>query len=75
MDFDELAVYRKLPWDKTGVHWNETADELIADAAMNQHEENLSIEIEQENPDTTSADDIETTEQNKSLLKARGKTI
>jgi hypothetical protein len=53
LDFDELAVYRKLPWDKTGVHWNEAGDDLITDAAINQHDENISVEIEQEKPDAT----------------------
>jgi len=26
MDFDELAIYRKLPWDKSGVHFDESDD-------------------------------------------------
>jgi len=26
LDFDELAVYRKLPWDRSGVHCNATGD-------------------------------------------------
>lgn len=26
LDFDELAVYRKLPWDRSGVHCNEIGD-------------------------------------------------
>lgn len=31
LDLDDLAVYRKLPWDRTGVHCNEIGDCLIAD--------------------------------------------
>ena len=26
LDFDELAVYRKLPWDRSGVHCNDAGD-------------------------------------------------
>lgn len=29
LDFDELAVYRKLPWDRSGVHCNDTGDCFI----------------------------------------------
>lgn len=29
IDFDELAVYKKLPWDRNGVHYN-TVDDFIA---------------------------------------------
>lgn len=31
LDFDELAVYRTLPWDRTGVHCNEVGDCLVTD--------------------------------------------
>jgi hypothetical protein len=71
MDFDELSVYRKLPWDKTGVHWNETGDDLVADVAMNQHDGNISIDIEQKNPDATMTDKIETTEQEQKSIKGQ----
>jgi hypothetical protein len=71
MDFDELSVYRKLPWDKTGVHWNETGDDLVADVAMNQHDENISINIEQKNPDAAMTDKIETTEQEQKSIKGQ----
>jgi Permuted papain-like amidase enzyme, YaeF/YiiX, C92 family len=33
LDFDELAVYRTLPWDRTGVHCNEIGDCLVTDKA------------------------------------------
>ncbi len=71
MDFDELSVYRKLPWDKTGVHWNETGDDLVADVAMNQHDGNISINIEQKNSDATMTDKIETTEQEQKSIKGQ----
>ena len=31
LDLDDLAVYRKLPWDRTGVHCNVKGDAAIAD--------------------------------------------
>jgi hypothetical protein len=31
LDLDDLAVYRKLPWDGTGVHCNDIGDCLILD--------------------------------------------
>ena len=31
LDLDELAVYRKLPWDRSGVHCNDVGDCLIDD--------------------------------------------
>lgn len=34
LDFDELAVYRKLPWDKTGVHCNDIGDCFITDSSL-----------------------------------------
>jgi hypothetical protein len=34
MDFDELAVYRKLPWDKTGVHCNDIGDCFDSDPSL-----------------------------------------
>lgn len=71
MDFDELAVYRKLPWDKTGVHWNETGDDLIADAETNKHGRNINIKIEQNNPDITMTDKIETTVQEQKSIKGQ----
>ena len=40
LDFDELAVYRKLPWDKTGVHCNEIDDAFITDASLVQYKNN-----------------------------------
>lgn len=30
-DFDELAIYRKLPWDKTGVHISNKSDRFMPD--------------------------------------------
>ena len=31
LDFDELGVYRKLPWDQTGVHCNSFGDCFVSD--------------------------------------------
>ena len=31
LDLDDLAVYRKLPWDRTGVHCNVVDDGVVAD--------------------------------------------
>jgi len=30
LDFDELGVYRKLPWDQAGVHCNDFGDCFIS---------------------------------------------
>jgi len=34
LDFDEMAVYRKLPWDRNGVHSNANADCIVDDASV-----------------------------------------
>jgi hypothetical protein len=31
LDFDELGIYRKLPWDQTGVHYNNVGDSFYSD--------------------------------------------
>ncbi len=31
LDLDDLAVYRKLPWDRTGVHCNAVGDDFVVD--------------------------------------------
>ena len=31
LDLDDLALYRKLPWDRTGVHCNDIGDCLVSD--------------------------------------------
>lgn len=31
LDFDELGIYRKLPWDQTSVHCNSIGDSFISD--------------------------------------------
>ncbi len=31
LDFDELGIYRKLPWDQTGVHCNNFGDCFVSD--------------------------------------------
>ncbi len=31
LDFDELGIYRRLPWDQTGVHCNDIGDCFISD--------------------------------------------
>ena len=33
LDFDELGIYRKLPWDQEGVHCNEFGDCFLSDPA------------------------------------------
>jgi len=33
LDFDELAVYRKLPWDRSGVHCDEIGDRMVTDSS------------------------------------------
>jgi hypothetical protein len=33
LGLDDLAVYRKLPWDRTGVHCNDIGDCFVADKA------------------------------------------
>jgi hypothetical protein len=33
LDLDDLAVYRRLPWDRTGVHCNDIGDCLVTDKA------------------------------------------
>jgi hypothetical protein len=33
LGLDELAVYRKLPWDRSGVHCNDIGDCFVADKA------------------------------------------
>ncbi len=54
LDLDDLAVYRKLPWDATGVHCNDIGDCLIVDrsnielvATANQQAEPAADEIAQ----------------------------
>jgi hypothetical protein len=32
LDFDELGIYRKLPWDQTSVHCNDIGDCLVSDS-------------------------------------------
>lgn len=44
LDLDELAVYRKLPWDRSGVHCNEAGDCFIEDTSS-------IVEIEPESSD------------------------
>lgn len=33
LDFDELGIYRKLPWDQKGVNYTNTGDSFISDPA------------------------------------------
>ena len=33
LDFDELALYKKLPWDRSGVSCNNTSDWIVSDGA------------------------------------------
>lgn len=33
LDFDELAVYKRLPWDRSGVSCNNTSDWIVSDGA------------------------------------------
>ncbi len=34
LDFDELSVYKKLPWDRNGVHYNTAGDYFITDPSV-----------------------------------------
>ncbi len=34
LDFDELSVYKKLPWDRGGVHCNTAGDSFITDPSV-----------------------------------------
>lgn len=33
LDFDEIALYKKLPWDRSGVSCNNTSDLIVSDVA------------------------------------------
>ena len=37
LDFDELGIYRKLPWDQTGVHCTDIGDCFYSDPAEIEH--------------------------------------
>lgn len=37
LDFDELGIYRKLPWDQTGVHFNRHGDSFHSDPYETDH--------------------------------------
>jgi len=41
LDFDELAIYRKMPWSKDGVILNEQEDDFIQPAVDLYHEESI----------------------------------
>ena len=34
LDFDELAVYKKLPWDRSGVHCSTVGDCFVTDPSV-----------------------------------------
>ena len=34
LSFDDLAVYKKLPWDRSGVNCNDTSDWIVSDEAL-----------------------------------------
>jgi hypothetical protein len=52
LDFDELAIYRKLPWDKTGVHCNEIDDSFVTDDSLVQYQNNAAVDIEIDNTES-----------------------
>jgi len=53
LDFDELAIYRKLPWDKTGVHCNEIDGSVVTDESLVHYS---NTDSEQPNVDDESAE-------------------
>jgi hypothetical protein len=55
LDFDEMAVYRKLPWDRNGVHSNATADFIVDDASVIQSIK--SADLDEADQDTTQSND------------------
>ncbi len=69
LDLDDLAVYRKLPWDRSGVHCNVKADGVFADKALidlldTGHNETVEVTIKDgdvvvERPDRQSGNDAE----------------
>lgn len=51
LDLDDLALYRKLPWDRTGVHCNELGDGFVVDKS------NIDlVETGYKEPDETASD-------------------
>ena len=44
LDLDELAVYRKLPWDRTGVYSSTAGDYFVTDASVIEFRESPSSE-------------------------------
>jgi hypothetical protein len=52
LDLDDLAVYRKLPWDRTGVHVSDSGDSPVVDKL----DVDL-IETSYRGPDVTTAED------------------
>lgn len=67
LDFDELGIYRKLPWDQTGVHSNnfgdcyisypEEEDELESVTTFNQKEELNKLLKQEKQQDNKQKDD------------------
>jgi hypothetical protein len=67
LDLDDLAVYRKLPWDRTGVHCNDIGDCFVIDKSNIELITTGETETESATPDsdntgTTEADEPESTE-------------
>ncbi len=67
LDLDDLAVYRKLPWDRTGVHCNDIGDCFVIDKSnielLTTGETEADIVMsETEQTDTTEADQPKSTE-------------
>jgi hypothetical protein len=67
LDFDEMAVYRKLPWDRNGVHCNDTADCLVNDASVIQSV-NPTAELNDAPGDVDRDTDQDTTQSNDQLI-------
>ena len=67
LDLDDLAVYRKLPWDRTGVHCNDIGDCFVIDKSnielITTGEKEADIAIsETEQTGTTEADEPKPTD-------------
>ncbi len=72
IDFDELGIYRKLPWDQTSVHCNTLGDSFYSDP--DEAEQLIPIEssdtIKLDEKDETTDKDIDSTQENELSNKA-----
>lgn len=51
IDFDELAVYKKLPWDRSGVHYNTVDDFFVSNPSVIKHLTPVKNEAVKDEPD------------------------